>query len=59
MEMNLEMVRRAYYSELPSRFESVFVWNNVTGSFLAHKYWKGEASPNLFWEYLVKLPVKL
>lgn len=32
---------------------------NIAGSLLAHKYWRGEQSQNPFWEYLLKSPIKV
>lgn len=95
-EMNLEYVRRAHYSDKPSRMQSVFASetlveaelfrrnyghethkiyeidcerflkvdmnyiyfgvHNISGSFIAHKYWQGKASPRPYWEYIVELP---
>jgi len=98
-EMNFEYVRKAYYPDKPSRFQSIFACEtadearafkerfgrpdskiyeiegddflrvdmsliflgtqNVTGSFLAHKYWQGESGNNPFWEFIVKLPAQV
>jgi hypothetical protein len=98
-EMNLEYVRRSFFNDQPSRFQSIFACNtvndatifrsnfglpdnniyeieceqfrkfdmnliflgtqNITGSFLAHKYWSGESGKNPFWEYIVGLPIKV
>jgi hypothetical protein len=98
-EMNFEYVRKGFFADKPSRFQSMFACEsieeakifkekfgnvdnkiyeiegreslrvdmslillgtqNVTGSFLAHKYWRGEAGTNPFWEHIVKLPVQV
>lgn len=99
IEMNFEYVRKLYFPDKPSRFQSIFAcesleslndfinsfregatyriltikaddfhvadmhWlklatQNISASYMAHKYWEGAFTSNPFKEVLVKLPCR-
>lgn len=99
IEILFEYVRRAYYPDRPSRFQSMFAFEDLNqaiefkarygngqgtiwqieskkylkadmglllfgntilvSSYLAHKYWKGEAGQNPIWEVLLMPPIRV